>query len=347
VSKPKPEGELRITWLILIAVLSLLATACSGDDSSNASTTATDARSPGAAGASETPARGKWRTLAPMPTPRSEVAAAALDGKIYVVGGFEADGAPSAKVEGYDPATNTWAEAARLPEPRHHAAAAAMGGLYVLGGFGSTFQDARADVFLYTPSRNEWTAVDPLVNARGGHGAAVIGFDLYAVGGARAGPADGLENVAPVERYDPRSGEWGSGGDLPTPRDHLAAVNSAGALDTIGGRLGGDSSKNLSAHELLSDNGWETRAPLPTARSGIAAVELNGLVYVFGGEAPTGTFNIVDAYNSQTDSWETMPPMPTARHGLGAAVVGDTIYVIGGGPTPGLSVSGANEAFTP
>ncbi|TMB65126.1 MAG: galactose oxidase, partial [Chloroflexi bacterium] len=147
--------------------------------------------------------------------------------------------------------------------------------------------------------------------------------------------------------YDPRSGEWGSGGDLPTPRDHLAAVNSAGALDTIGGRLGGDSSKNLSAHELLSDNGWETRAPLPTARSGIAAVELNGLVYVFGGEAPTGTFNIVDAYNSQTDSWETMPPMPTARHGLGAAVVGDTIYVIGGGPAPGLSVSGANEAFTP
>ena len=39
--------------------------------------------------------------------------------------------------------------------------------------------------------------------------------------------------------------------------------------------------------------------------------------------------------------------MPTARHGLGAAVVGGTIYVIGGGATPGLSVSGANEAFTP
>jgi hypothetical protein len=42
-----------------------------------------------------------------------------------------------------------------------------------------------------------------------------------------------------------------------------------------------------------------------------------------------------------------MPDMLTSRHGLGAAVVGDTIYVIGGGETPGLSVSGANEAFTP
>jgi hypothetical protein len=28
-------------------------------------------------------------------------------------------------------------------------------------------------------------------------------------------------------------------------------------------------------------------------------------------------------------------------------VVGDTIYVIGGGPEPGLSVTGANEAYTP
>ena len=329
-------------------VLSFTALACGGDNGPNASSSGTEAaHSPGAAGASETPSRGKWRTLAPMPMPRSEVAVAALDGKIYVVGGFEADGSTSAKVEVYDPATDTWSEAAPLPEPRHHTAAVAMGGLYVIGGFATNFQDARPDVFLYTPSRNEWTPVDPLVNARGGHAAVVIGFSLYAVGGLAAGPADALENVAPVERFDPRSGEWRATGDLPTPRDHLAAVNSSGALETIGGRLVGDFSQNLNAHESLTSGGWETLAPLPTARSGVAAVELNGQVYVFGGEAPSGTFSTVEAYSRQTDSWETMPPMPTARHGLGAAAVGDTIYVIGGGPTPGLSVSGANEAFTP
>ena len=68
-------------------------------------------------------------------------------------------------------------------------------------------------------------------------------------------------------------------------------------------------------------------------------MELNGFVYVFGGEAPTGTFNTVERYYRWTDAWETAPSMPTARHGLAAAVVGDTIYVIGGGPTAGLSVS--------
>ena len=329
-------------------VLTLTALACGGDNAAPAMPSGTQsAGSPHAAGASETPAHGTWRTLAPMPTPRSEVAVAALDGRIYVVGGFEADGSPSARVEVYDPATNAWSEAAPLPEPRHHTAAVAMGGLYVIGGFATSFQDARPDVFLYTPARNEWTLADPLVNARGGHAAVVIGFSVYAIGGLAAGPADALENVAPDERFDPRSGEWRVTGDLPTPRDHLAAVNSAGAVETIGGRLLGDFSQNLNAHESLTTGGWETLAPLPTARSGVAAVELNGRVYVFGGEAPTGTFNTVEAYSRQTDAWETVPPMPTARHGLGAAVVGDTIYVIGGGPTPGLSVSGANEAFTP
>ncbi len=192
-------------------VLTLTAIACGGDNAAPAMPSGTQsAGSPDAAGASETPAHGTWRTLAPMPTPRSEVAVATLEGRIYVVGGFEADGSPSARVEVYDPATNAWSEAAPLPEPRHHTAAVAMGGLYVIGGFATSFQDARPDVFLYTPARNEWTLADPLVNARGGHAAVVIGFSVYAIGGLAAGPADALENVAPVERFDPRSGEWRS-----------------------------------------------------------------------------------------------------------------------------------------
>ncbi|MBI3609161.1 MAG: hypothetical protein HY204_00460 [Nitrospirae bacterium] len=32
---------------------------------------------------------GSWTRAAPAPTPRTEVAVAALDGKIYVVGGFK------------------------------------------------------------------------------------------------------------------------------------------------------------------------------------------------------------------------------------------------------------------
>jgi N-acetylneuraminic acid mutarotase len=74
---------------------------------------------------------------------------------------------------------------------------------------------------------------------------------------------------------------------------------------------------------------------------------LNERIYVFGGEAPEGTFDEVEEYDPKTDSWRAMTPMPTARHGLGSAVMGKSIYVISGGPKPGGSTSAANEVFTP
>jgi hypothetical protein len=75
--------------------------------------------------------------------------------------------------------------------------------------------------------------------------------------------------------------------------------------------------------------------------------EFEGRMFVFGGEAPAGTFNQVQAYDGRSNGWSNHARMPTARHGLGAAAVAGRIYVISGGPTPGDSVSGANEIFVP
>ena len=91
-------------WLVARLALTTLvlgAAACGGDDGPSTSPSATErvaTRSAGATGATGHP-NGGWRTLAPMPTPRSEVAAAELNGEIYIAGGFEGDGSPSAKVE--------------------------------------------------------------------------------------------------------------------------------------------------------------------------------------------------------------------------------------------------------
>jgi N-acetylneuraminic acid mutarotase len=122
-----------------------------------------------------------------------------------------------------------------------------------------------------------------------------------------------------------------------------------GKLYAIGGRIDGRYSDNLAVNEAFdpTTQQWRTRKPLPTARSGIAGAVLEGKIFVFGGEAPSGTFNQVEAYDPQADSWATYAPMPTARHGLGAAVVGGRIAVISGGPTPGGSASAANEIFMP
>jgi N-acetylneuraminic acid mutarotase len=122
-----------------------------------------------------------------------------------------------------------------------------------------------------------------------------------------------------------------------------------GRLYAVGGRIDGNYSRNLASNEAYDAaiGRWEQRAPLLTARSGIAAAVLEGRMFVFGGEAPTGTFNQAEAYDARSNSWSSYAPMPTARHGLGAAAVAGRIYVISGGPTPGASASAANEIFVP
>ena len=46
-----------------------------------------------------------WRRAAPVPTPRTEVAAAAANGEAVVVGGFLADGSTTGRAEAYSPTT--------------------------------------------------------------------------------------------------------------------------------------------------------------------------------------------------------------------------------------------------
>jgi N-acetylneuraminic acid mutarotase len=121
-----------------------------------------------------------------------------------------------------------------------------------------------------------------------------------------------------------------------------------GLLFAIGGRRDGSDARNLAVNEAYdpTNDRWEERASMPTARSGIAAAALNGQIFVFGGEAPSETFSNVEAYDPGTNEWSVYARMPTARHGLGAVVVGRSIYVIAGGPMPGASESAVNEAFS-
>jgi N-acetylneuraminic acid mutarotase len=80
----------------------------------------------------------------------------------------------------------------------------------------------------------------------------------------------------------------------------------------------------------------------------VAAVALNGRIYVIGGLGPPNAGFRVEVYDPARDTWSAAPPMPTARHGLGAAAVGSTVYVLVGGLSPGGgSPSAVNEAFAP
>ena len=298
---------------------------------------------------------GHWMTGAPVPTARTEVAVAALDGLIYVVGGFEQpspwtiwQSSVSTKVEAYDPATNRWSSKPDLPVGLHHTSAAVLdGSLYVVGGFtksDDTPWNPSSRVFQFNPTGETWVERAPLPTARGGLAVTTLQGKLVAVSGY-----DGQRNPAAVEVYDPDLDQWAAVAPLPTPRDHLAAVTIGETLYAIGGRVRLDYRENLSTVEAYhaESNQWVPKAGMPTPRSGIAVSVVNGWVYVFGGESGEGTFHQNERYSAQLNRWQTMAPMPTARHGLGAAEVDGDIYVLSGGPRPGGSYSRLNEIFIP
>ena len=294
-------------------------------------------------------AKGAWTVKAPALTKRTEVAAAALRGKIYVVGGFQQGFSfITPAVEEYSPATDTWRERAPLPSGLHHAGiGVANDRLYVIGGFEHSLLSIWSpvtSVYEYDPGADRWTARKPMPTPRGALAIAVLYGKLHAVGGYNR---DG--NTSAHEVYDPMTDTWSARAPMPTARDHHAAAALGGRLYAIGGRLNRQYSQNLAVTEEYdpATDRWMRKADLPTARSGITAAVVGDRIYVFGGEAPAGTFRENEAYHPASNVWETQAPMPTARHGLGSAVIDGHIYVLSGGPTPGGSFSNANEMFIP
>ena len=82
------------------------------------------------------PTAGSWRALAPAPTTRTEVVAAASGDRVYVVGGLRTGGASLATVEVFDTVAATWTTGPDLPVAVDHAMATTVDGVvHVFGGY--------------------------------------------------------------------------------------------------------------------------------------------------------------------------------------------------------------------
>ncbi|MGA7489256.1 MAG: kelch repeat-containing protein [Xanthobacteraceae bacterium] len=117
----------------------------------------------------------------------------------------------------------------------------------------------------------------------------------------------------------------------------MALVAAGGRIHAIGGRLAGPAERSP-RHDVYdpSTDTWTSAAPLPTPRSGVAAVFYDGMILVLGGELPPNhTFPENEAYEAKTDRWVSLAPMPAGRHGFGGAVIGSIAYFVGGSLTPG------------
>lgn len=135
------------------------------------------------------------------------------------------------------------------------------------------------------------------------------------------------------ENWSQSSPGWSIAQDLPVPRADIATAVYDGKLYSFGGYNTNDA--DIRDETFVYDpalNTWdETKAPMPTERWGMIAVELNGMIYVFGGEGNGGLgINVNERYNPMSDTWLTMPtpcPAELATHGLMGVVYGNKIHL--------------------
>ena len=128
----------------------------------------------------------------------------------------------------------------------------------------------------------------------------------------------------------------------PKPREHLGVSALGNRVYAIAGREAGVNFDTLQAYDPARKR-WATLPPVPETRGGTDSAAVGSVLISAGSESSAGTSPSVYAYDVRGRTWSRLPDLPTPRHGLGVLAFAGRVYVIGGGPTPGLSVSGANE----
>jgi hypothetical protein len=167
-----------------------------------------------------------------MPTARDHLAAAALDGVVYAVGG-RAGGVLFDAVEAFDSGTGRWRTGLRpMPTARGGLMAAVVGPrLYAFGGEGNGKSPLGvfSEVEAYEPATDRWVGLAAMPTPRHGTMAAAIGDAIYVVGGASR-QGFGVSGVTEVFRPDPQD-------VLEVTRARVHARN-AGARLRLHGRVG-------------------------------------------------------------------------------------------------------------
>jgi hypothetical protein len=129
--------------------------------------------------------------------------------------------------------------------------------------------------------------------------------------------------------YDPDTGGWTRGPDLPRPTSHAALVAAPWGLYFLGGQVGDGGSDQVLR---LSDDSteWIDDTPLPEPRAaGAGAFDGDGILYLGGTRVGGMPSNRI--FRLQDGEWKTLGKMGSARQRLTAVSnETDTVWALGG-----------------
>ncbi len=232
---------------------------------------------------------------ADMPSPRGFFGSAVVDGRIYVIGGYDSSG-PSARVEVYDPATETWTSRASLNVARGGLRAAHVGGkIYAFGGF----LESATIIEVYDTTTDSWTRLEDMRQPILNPSVAVHDDLIYVVGG---GIPDGTKAAGFVEVLDPRTATWRSLTTMPVPKgDHIVGIHQ-GRLFVVGG-WNDVIVKTIEVYDLAG-NTWSTRPDLDDLRFYHGGAVIDGRFYIIAGAR--GDTAVASEYTNTIDVYDPL-----------------------------------------
>ncbi|MBA3052568.1 MAG: T9SS type A sorting domain-containing protein, partial [Candidatus Omnitrophica bacterium] len=140
------------------------------------------------------PVTDRWLQKSPMPSGREWAGSAVVNGKIYIIGGYDRGKIPP-ELNIYDPVSDAWSIGSDMPNPRWALACVSVNGkIYAIGGRGHK-SHAHSTVDEYDPIKDIWISKSTLSKRRSYLCAAVVNDKIYAIGGMLAN----ITEVADIE----------------------------------------------------------------------------------------------------------------------------------------------------
>ena len=237
-----------------------------------------------------------WDSVADLPAPRHHSMSVAVDGLVYLLGGFGDGFDPWATAWVFEPQPNGWGEIAALPVAVGAGAAVEIEGIiYLAGGVPNG-----TSLYAYDPAADTWETLAPMAQAREHTAAVAFDGDLWVLGGRWED-----EMLESVEVFDTDSGTWSSGPSMQEARSGFGATVLDDSIFVAGGEVfdqsNGFVATALDSVERFDGEVWTFIATLPRRIHGVPLVTVGDSIYLLGGSIEAA------AVDNNGEVWSLQP----------------------------------------
>ena len=282
-----------------------------------------------------------WQTAANAPKSVAEAQSVALNGKLYMFGGYDIttpDYQPTAAAAVFDPVADKWTPITPMPGAETHMGVATDGtSIYIVGGYTydpkTTYQTfGTTNVFRYDIATNTWSNYAPLPAPRGAGALAYLNGQLHFLDGVDTSRNGQTEHwVLTLSDANP---QWATSTPVPFSSNHTAAVVLNGDIYLVGGQSTSNDSSTLTnvvMWDPANPSTWTAVASMPIPRSHAVVVVLDDRIVVIGGTTANDVpLSGVIVYNPDTNAWSTQTSLPSPRLAPIGGVIGNQIILASG-----------------